>query len=230
MPILTRVQRNDLYQVAQRFELNPPLDSEVRTEQNSDGNVVDALHHRPTESYISFRNSGEKIWLEWWPKFRNGNPHGFADGWTEAILLTTLWAKEVKKNHEAPDLWSEAAKAHALTDAAADVVADNTPFSLAEIKLLRPKLDELQAYVESRQPLTPEQKAIVEGKFQYLLGAAKRKMGRIDWLNIAVSQLLQLFVQTVLPPTMYVDVMAQASALFTGIARASSKMLGSGRP
>src|SRR5204863_4880383 len=106
-------------------------------------------------------------------------------------------------NDEAPDFWAEARKARELSDEAGHVEADNTPFNLAEIELIKPKLDEIEAYIATRQPLDDNQKRELHGRFQYLLGAAKRGLGRFDWLNIVMSQIVQVFTDGVLHSSLY---------------------------
>jgi hypothetical protein len=99
---------------------------------------------------------------------------------------------------------------------------------LTEVELIEPKLDEIEAYIESKQPLDEQQRRVLRGRFQYLLDAAKRGVGRIDWLNIVVSQLMQLFTNGVLNSSLYGDVMRHAAAtLGTILKAAGTKLLGS---
>jgi hypothetical protein len=143
------------------------------------------------------------------------------------LPVVAAWIEEVKDNHDAPDLWAEAAKARYVTDAAGDVGADNTPFTPAEIESLKPRLDEVEAYIESRQPLDEQQKRIVQGRFSYLLGAAKRGVGRIDWLNIFVGQVVEMVVEGVMKSSLYGDVMRYAgTTLSKVITQLGARLLG----
>ena len=89
----------------------------------------------------------------------------------------------------------------------------------------RPKLDEVEAFIEARQPLTPDQKANVRSRFQYLLGAAKRGLGRIDWINIFVGQVVSLFTDGVLESSLYKQVMGHAWTALKGVLHLGAKMI-----
>lgn len=228
MPVLSRVQQNAVHEAAVQAGLDP-LDFDWTSEQRSYVGLVETVWHRPTQSHFSFMGSLPKVQINWWPNFRDGDAHTFANSWDNALgIYVRPWMKEVKRNHDAPDLWAETAKARRLTDAAGDVGADNTPFDLAEIELLKPTLQEVEAYIQSRQPLDDGQKRVLHGRFQYLLSAAKRGIGRIDWLNIFVSQIMQLFTDGVVRSSLYGDVMRHASTAIGGAIKAvGARLLGS---
>jgi hypothetical protein len=226
MPVLSRTQQNDVYKLAEAQGLNP-LEFDWKIELRPTRGLTEIFIHRPTQSRFDFSDSDEKIWLSWWPKFVDGKSIHFAKAWQEAVAAVRLWITEVKKNDDAPDLWAEARKARQLTDAAADVGAENTPFNPAEIELLKPKLNEIEAYIQSQQPLDEQQKKTLHGRFQYLLGAAKRGVGRIDFLNIFVGQIFQLVTEGVLKSSIFGDVMRHAWTLVDSVIKVGSKLLGS---
>lgn len=122
-----------------------------------------------------------------------------------------------------PDLWAEAMKARQFANTIDD--AENTPFTQDELKQLGPKLDEVEAFIETRQPLTPDQKSSLHSRLQYLLGAAKRGVGRFDWKNIFMGQIVQLVMDGILDSASYGHVMAHAGTLLTGLFHAAKKMI-----
>jgi hypothetical protein len=189
---------------------------------------METLQHGPTNAHFTFSHSDDKYWIEWWPKFRDGKASLLLRSWSEVLAVVGAWLTEVKDNHDTPDLWAESAKARYVTDAAGDVGADNTPFTPEEIAALQSRLDEVEAYIESRESLDEPRKHIVQSRFRYLLGAAKRGLGRIDWLNIFVGQMFELFVNGVLKSSLYADVMRHAgTALGSVIKQLGAKLLGS---
>jgi hypothetical protein len=225
MPVLSRTQQNDVYEEAVKLGLDP-LDFDLKTEDHGYGGPVETFTHRPTKSRIVLSVPKADFYLQWWPAFAPGECIAAAYNWNTALVLVVKWLNVVKTNHDAPDLWAEARKARQLTDAAGQVTEANTPFSPAELELLKPKLDEVEAYIESRQPLDAEQKKIVRGRFQYLLGAAKRGLGRVDWLNIFVGQIFQMFADGVLNSSLYGEVMRHAVTALGSVIRLGSKLLG----
>ena len=103
---------------------------------------------------------------------------------------------------------------------------DNTPFSAEEIKLLEQKLPEVEAYIEARQPLDAEQKKQLHTRFQYLLGAAKRGLGRIDWVNIFVGQMFQMATDGLVHSSAFGAVMSHAWTLLGAVVKVGMKYLG----
>jgi hypothetical protein len=223
MPVLSRIQRNAIHAQATQLGLSDQ-ECDWITKQKRDGEE-DVFTHRPTESRMSFSFSYEKFWLEWWPAFQTPERYGSMPSWDAVLQHTYAWLDYVKANHDAPDLWAEARKTKEITDAAGHAEENNTPFDLAEIELLKPRLDVIEAYIVSRQPLAEEQRLIIRGRFSYLLDAASRKIGRIDWLNIFVSQIVQLFTDGVVSSSLYGDVMRHAAAALSGVWRFGSRLL-----
>jgi hypothetical protein len=54
---------------------------------------------------------------------------------------------------------------------------------------------------------------VLASKTEFVLGPEQRGLGRIDWLNILVRQVLQLFTDGVLHSSLFGNVMRHASAL-----------------
>lgn len=225
MPVLSRVQQNEIFAIAQRHGLDA-VDFDLRITRRSTRGDVEGFAHRPTGSRFDVSLSDADYWVEWWPKFYDGKTHTFAKTWSAVLQLADAWAKEVKKNHDAPSLWAEAHKARRLAGSAESTdESNNTPFTKEEIKELGPKLDEVEAFIEARQPLSNEQKAIVQSRFKYLLGAAKRGLGRVDWLNVFVGQVVSLFTEGVLASSLFKQVMDHASTVLTEVLKLGTKMI-----
>ncbi|MGE0448023.1 MAG: hypothetical protein AB7Q29_00385 [Vicinamibacterales bacterium] len=227
MPVLSKLQHNQIYQLISKAGLDPSDGFERLSQTQAHRGLVEIYVHAPTQSRFDFSLvSDDKYWSDWWPAVSGAKSGGDKFRfWPECVRIVQLWAEEVRRNHEAPDLWAEAAKAHWLTDAAGEVQADNSPFNPAEIELLKPKLEEVRAYIEAQQELTGAQAGALQARFHYLLGAAKRGMGRIDWMNIVVSQIVQLFTNRILDSSLYQDVMRHASATLGTVLHLGSKFL-----
>ncbi len=225
MPVLSRVQQNAIYTIAEQAGLNPLDFGWAQSSQNYRG-LIETFKHGPTQGWIDFSLRQGDLWIRWWPNFQSGDASVTNADWAYGVAVVRAWMAEVKKNHDAPDLWGEARKAREITDAAGHLDEANTPFTGAEIELLKPKLAEVEAYIESRQPLDAQQKKVVHGRFQYLLGAAKRGLGRVDWLNVFVSQLVQMFTDGMLNSSLYGDVMRHAATALSTLMKLGSRLLG----
>ena len=126
MPVLSKVQQNAIFDIAVKAGLNP-ADFAWTSENQQYRGLTDIITHRPTGARLDFSYNDDKTWIQWWPKFHDGKTSYFEQRW--ALILATVhrWMAAVKQNHDAPDLWAEAAKERQLTDAAGNVGADNTP-------------------------------------------------------------------------------------------------------
>jgi hypothetical protein len=226
VPVLSRVQQNGIYQLAERAGLNPLDFSWDTTDQEYRG-TTERITHGPTQAWLDFSITNDRnIWMQWWPRFGTADPRLFTASWDGALMWVAPWLDEVKKNHDAPDLWAEARNARALSDVVGDVEADNTPFTLEEVELLKPRLQDVADRIESSQPLDAEQKQVVRKRFQYLLEAAQRGVGRVDWLSIFIGQLFEMGLEKILEPSTVYQAMSYARTALSGLYHFGERLLG----
>ena len=72
---------------------------------------------------------------------------------------------------------------------------------------------ELRSFLETRYVQEPDRPQLTS-RFRYLIEAAHRGVGRIDWLNIFIAQMLTMAVSGVIPSTAWGDAMRMAATLF----------------
>lgn len=97
--------------------------------------------------------------------------------WDGQLSLVEEWLTNLKRETQAPDLWSLLSEQTALVEAAsADL--PNTPFSTVEIGKISAGLRELQAYIEKTQQLDEQKRAFLESKLAYLVDEATVKEDR----------------------------------------------------
>jgi hypothetical protein len=107
------------------------------------------------------------------------------------------WLELVKAEHEAPDLWAEVGRDQEIVAAITDG-DQNTPFTDHEQEQIALQLHELRELLRGRYHLDGAPLAELEERISYL-EAASRRLGRIDWRQILVSQLFALVARAVLP-------------------------------
>jgi hypothetical protein len=110
-----------------------------------------------------------------------------------------LWLEELKKEVDAPDLWSSVGKEKTLSLAASSPDIENRPFTEAEQKFIAAKLDELKGYVLEGQQFSAKQAGYVEREFVYLKESSRR-FGRNDWLRVLLSVLIGQAINLALSP------------------------------
>jgi len=75
----------------------------------------------------------------------------------------------------------------------------NTPFSEAELKRVEASLAEIRKAVMASQSLTVEKLDRIDANLEYLKESAER-LGRKDWLNVAVSVVINIITTAAVPP------------------------------
>lgn len=98
--------------------------------------------------------------------------------WEGQLSTVERWLANLKREIQAPDLWSLLSEQTALVQAAS-ADSPNTPFSAAEIGKISDGLRELQAYIEKTHHLDEQKHAFIESRLGYLVDAAHRQ-GRQD--------------------------------------------------
>jgi len=108
----------------------------------------------------------------------------------------TAWANRVKQEHDAPDLW--ALVGAAIDRRPADDVA-NTSFTAEEQAAIEEEIAHVKAYILESADLTESQASEVVRQLDYIAEASKR-LPRLDWRNALLGVLLDLMLQSVVPP------------------------------
>ena len=212
---LRRVQKNEVFGWLQTVGLAP---IEFKWElkllwQAYSGGIsdykVDSLTHSHTGYYFSFGHLQD----EWSP------------GWTARVASTEnshnwamtksdfgVWAKLVKADIEAPDLWATAIQSKEFASVATTEEAENTPFSLNERKYILQKLSEIEKYLLATEQVNSKDREFVRLQFKYLAESSER-LGRKDWKNGLVGVVTNIVVGAVFAPQ-------RTQELFTMIASA----------
>lgn len=121
-----------------------------------------------------------------------------AYNWQEQLSLVEEWLANLKREIQAPDLWSLLSEQTALVQAAS-ADSTNTPFSATEIEEISDGLRELQAYIENTHHLDEQKHAFLKSRLVYLEDAAHRQ-GRQDWLHTAIGVLFTVVMGLAMAP------------------------------
>jgi hypothetical protein len=108
-----------------------------------------------------------------------------------------LWAADVKRDLETPDLWAELQRERETLSRTPDE-AKNTPFTPDEQATIETRLGEIQDYVKKTYALSQEQTLALEAGFQALAADAKR-LRRIDWRWRLFGFIFTLVVTGIVP-------------------------------
>jgi hypothetical protein len=111
-----------------------------------------------------------------------------------------LWLSAVRRDVDTPDLWAELQRESELLGLVSDEAIDNTPFSAAEQEELARELRTLSDQLRRTYSLSNEQVRLLDESLDYLVDAARRGVGRKDWLLMLTGVLLTYGLTAALPP------------------------------
>jgi hypothetical protein len=103
------------------------------------------------------------------------------------------WLQRLRLEVDAPDLWAIAAAEQEMIEASQSDDLNNNSFTGDEKKLISAKLDDLKNTVLESQSLNQDGAEFVEKQFRYLREAADR-LGRKDWINIAITTFISIAI------------------------------------
>jgi hypothetical protein len=114
------------------------------------------------------------------------------------MLCAFLWLRLLKHELETPDLWGELLTRGEIQQPSEST--ENNLFTVEEQELLKGKIEEIKALLTKsvrNQQLsdlqTRERIQVIESEIEYIKKASKR-LGRVDWKNLAVGSLMSLAI------------------------------------
>lgn len=189
---LEKWKRNNVFQILEKVGLSP-------VEFGWDHSADLTLIHGPTKSYFAFSSVPYKKPLV----FVAGDAvkeERTVSNWAEQMGKFELWAREVKRYYEMPDLWAELGSPGSVLGAAArEGMQDNTPFTPDEQSEITKQLREIQDYLKRTHALSEDEQRVLDERFTYLETAASR-LGRFDWRNALIGAFLGAIVAGILTP------------------------------
>ena len=209
MQVISKTQQNDLLGRVSDAGLDPADFGRQCVSESYRGEVF-LLTHRPTTSRFSVSRTDPAFWVQFWPNHRSTKDTARPGSWAGVLAICDEWLRDVKRDHDAPDLWEEAAKAPRVQPDMAAHPELLQPFTEAERKQLETSLGEVEEFILQAGPPDPGRTSAIRGRFAYLRGAVARGLAKIDWWNIFVSQIFSMVTEGLLAPGTYGAVMGHA--------------------
>lgn len=190
---------------------------EVKSRRSDDINVPQLNYlssgERPGNFYFTFDWLGANFWIELSPappdevivKGRGPQPdrlmarENAIQGDRVVLQLLSDWLDALKREVQTPDLWLSISKEAALFNAASSSDYENTLFTIEEKQHIAASLSEIKEYLFQTHDVAREKQEFIENRLSYLEQATER-LGRFDWLNVAVGVLTNIVVGIALNP------------------------------
>jgi hypothetical protein len=125
--------------------------------------------------------------------------HQCPSSWDRQRECVRLWARCLKREIEAPDLWQEMHKYQASVSLAIPEQLLNEPIPVYEAEQVADKLHQLADKIEELFQLTAAQNQFVRSKLNYLAEAAKRQRSA-DWVHTSIGVFVAIAMGLSLEP------------------------------
>jgi len=223
--LLLRTQTNKIYECIQDAGLDP-LNFELGEESSEVGSEykpvstypVSIVRYLHTDFYFKFdRSPFEDFFCKSHPSTRDltiKSP-SYKFDWEGALVSFREWLLRLKEQ-EVPDLWEQ------LEEYAPDETffnieeLSNVPFSNYEAEKVTASLDKLHIDIKINFNLNARRSLFVERRIEYLKEASNR-LGRKDWMHIAIVVIMHIAVSLALSPDKAKLLWDFVRSCFTGI-------------
>jgi hypothetical protein len=196
-------QKNQLFQEIHERGLQPSTFKweEVPSYPNTQ-DKVSSLVHIETQFYFTFdfRGSDDYWQARYFPQ-EEKRKQGLTTCHNGEATVTAFvsWLEMIKRDVLEPDLWGAIAAEQRLSEVAGQIEGENTPFTREEYDRIGRSLLEIKEYLLTIQDLDAKQRDFIEARFRYLQDAASR-LGRKDWITLALGVLTNIVVGAALSP------------------------------
>ncbi|UCG59703.1 MAG: hypothetical protein JSU70_09330 [Phycisphaerales bacterium] len=186
---LLRSQKNRVFEILREEGLEPADFKWVKV--NSGGTIiVSKLDYRDGTYYFQFSWYELNSWCVAAPGKYRAMEYEHPRNWSEHEVCFRNWTRYLKREINAPDLWTDIEKYRLLFSSTLSQQLVNEPISACEADKIREVLSSLAEKIEAKFELSYEQREFVRDKLDYLAEAARRQRCT-DWtysvLGVAVT-------------------------------------------
>jgi len=199
--LLLKSQRNEVFLAVQASGLEPnSFEWENALSEHDSHHAVSLLRHTPTASYFHFDlTAGGNHWCRYAPGSDTASHAATPGSWNQQVAHVGQWLAYLKRETEAPDLWATLSGGSTLSAATAPGQAsENTPFSPAERSRIEGSLAQIRGFLVASH-VSRDALEQIDTRLAYL-GEASERLGRKDWLNVALSVVVNIILLAAVPP------------------------------
>ena len=199
---LLKKQKNELFRIIEEVGLEPSnfewLEERVKGPQTD--HVISKLAYRGSPYFYRFDVTMTRYLCKKCPGLQKATGLAKFTGWSSVVADFVHWARRLKAEIDAPDLWAEARKYQSIFSVSTTEQIQYIPFSHAEAEQIASALKQVEKKIIREIDPTPEQLGFVQYKLSYLVSKAKEGCPRIDWMNMLVGVMTSVAVALSLSP------------------------------
>ncbi|MBI5922153.1 MAG: hypothetical protein HY847_10985 [Betaproteobacteria bacterium] len=208
---LLRSQKNQAYAAIVDAGLEPSDFRWART----NGSL--RLTHRPTNFYFVFGAEngfhGQRWVISFFPAQSLAKEvfAGYFSEWEKTLRTFKTWVSIIAREHSEPDYWAISQQEKNLIAERIDDL-ENLPFSSTEILRISSAIRELKEHLLANGTQSAKQIEFISTRLQHLEDSSHR-LGRKDWITLAMGTLTNIAVGVALAPETARDLLRTAGAL-----------------
>jgi len=204
--LLLKTQKNEVFEIL----LNEGLEPANFTWSQEKGEIlpnliVSRLDYRGGHFYFKFdfalssRSKNFAYFCIFTPGGETIVYKDFPDDWVQQKAHIRSWAKLLKHEIEAPDLWQEIEKYRSTFSLVPSEELIDEPIPAYEVEQIIEALHLLAEKIKEQFKLTSEQNEFVRSRLDYLADAVKRQ-GRFTWVHTCIGVLMAIALKLALSP------------------------------
>lgn len=179
--------------------------------------VVPVLWHTPSNSYFHFDLNNQKHWCEFSPGDQTPKEQHAPGSWSNQLANVGYWLTYLRREIQAPDLWAMLAGGSSLSAAAApEQLSENAAFSVAERRRIEKSLAEIRSLLLASHDVSASSLKQVDARLEYLEQASER-LGRKDWLNVALAVVVNIIMTAAVPPETARTILSGAGSILSWV-------------
>jgi hypothetical protein len=191
---------NEIFEFITRAGLDPSLFIWEKVPSIKTSNlIVPSLIHVPNRYYFIFDMKEEKHFCEYSPGTDIQVARDFPGSWVHQKNNCIIWIDNIIREVEAPDLWGALTSPIELVSGIDTILSDNVPFNFSEKEKIKGNLIEIFEYIKSTGLANEQNIRIIEDRIGYLQEASER-LGRKDWIGLAVGVIMNIVVAAAFSP------------------------------
>jgi hypothetical protein len=210
--LILRSQANEVFRAIQQEGLNPSDFgwSEILSNQPPEL-VVSQPTHSATGFYFKFDFDRGSHHATFSPGDGSTTSSVYPAAWGGQLHWCTQWLRQLHRELEEPDLWSSVTEEKQLV-ASASSDLENTPFSLEEQQKISLAIAEIRIFLLDTNRFAGPQVQFIEARLKHL-EEASRRLGRKDWITLAIGALTNIIVGVALAPDAARELLRMAGGL-----------------
>jgi hypothetical protein len=211
---LLQSQMNEVFASVKHSGLDPSeFVWERWTSERDESSDTSALIHRPSRYWFQFDMGDDGHYCIFSPGNETTREENYPGSWRMQMNYVESWLGYLKREIEAPDMWTMLAGGNTLSAAASPEQSDdNTAFTSAEQTRIEESLAEIRSVLLSSQSFNAETLGHIDARLEYLEQASER-LGRKDWMNVAFSVITNIIIMVAIPPETARNILNVAGAV-----------------